>query len=162
MTALTGLRADLPPEVPGAFTCPPTNSDLPRNVLFDFASNNLTVSLTLDLGLGGMAGFVPGDFKVFFTSGVTGVCLLLDPPTPADEALCGEPRLVARTYEICMTTCKKDTLLLTESLSSSLFGREIGLGILDLLPLLVLLLSVLAGLLPAEFMQDEAWQKIDF
>ena len=87
VTALTGLRADLPPDVPGELTCPPTNSDLPRNVLFDLASNNLTVSLTLDLGLGGIAGFVPGDFKGFFTSGVTGVCLMLEPPTPAEEAL---------------------------------------------------------------------------
>ena len=79
----------------------------------DFASKSLTVSRTRDFGRGGTCGFT-GDLRL-------GLADLAGPP--ADTALCGDDR-PARM----------------ESLSSSLFGSEMGRGIRDLLDLLVLLL----------------------
>ena len=88
-----------------------------RRALLDLASNNLTVSLTRDLGLGGTCGLT-GDF----TGPLTGLT------PPAEAARWGDPppRM--------------------ESLSSSLLGREMGRGIRDLPDLLVLpLLASLVG-----------------
>ena len=95
-----------------------------RSALLDLASNSLTVSLTLDLGLGGTRGF---------TGDLTGLA------PPADTARKGE-----RAERV-------------ESLSSSLLGREIGRGILDLPDLLVLpLLASLVG----EDTQELTWKHI--
>lgn len=92
--------------------------------MLDLASNSLTVSLTLDLGLGGTRGF---------TGDLTGLA------PPADTARKGE-----RAERV-------------ESLSSSLLGREIGRGILDLPDLLVLpLLASLVG----EDTQELTWKHI--
>ena len=98
----------------------------PLKALFDFASNNLTVSRTRDFGRGGITGLT-GDLTGF-NGGLTLLFALKFPP--AEEALWG------------------DLDALTESLSSSLFGKEIGLGILDLLDLLVLDESAESGRLP--------------
>ena len=85
--------------------------------LLDLASNNFTVSLTLDLGRGGSTGLM-GDLR----AGLDLLCW------PADTARRGD--LDART----------------DNLSSSLLGNDIGLGILDLPDLLDLPLSLLASL----------------
>ena len=85
--------------------------------LLDLASKSLTVSLTRDLGLGGSWGLT-GDL----TGGLTGLV------PPAEAARWGDP---------------PDRM---ESLSSSLLGSEMGLGILDFPDLLVLpLLASLVG-----------------
>ena len=55
----------------------------PLKALFDFASNNLTVSRTLDFGRGGITGFT-GDLTDF-SGGLTLLFALKFPP--ADEAL---------------------------------------------------------------------------
>ena len=112
-------------------TCPDAwaiTAVCPLKALFDFASNNLTVSLTLDLGRGGITGFT-GDLTDF-NGGLTLLFALKFPP--AEEALWG------------------DLDALMDNLSSSRFGKEIGLGILDLLDLLVLEESAESGLLPPD------------
>lgn len=68
------------------FTCPDAwdiTAVCPRKALFDFASNNLTVSRTLDLGRGGITGFT-GDLTDF-NGGLTLLFALKFPP--AEEAL---------------------------------------------------------------------------
>lgn len=98
--------------------------------LLDLASNIFTVSLTLVFGFGGTTGFVEGDFSGLLISGNPVALFLM---TPAEAALGGEDEA------------------LTDNFSSSLFGKDIGLGIRDLLLRLVLPLAAL----PPEVTQED-------
>ena len=135
---LTGFRSLTPGPPPPSLPRPVVDNwpGTLLNALLDFASNNLTVSLTRDFGLGGTMGFT-GDLS----GGLPEADFALSwPLVPGCEAgLRGERE--ARM----------------ESLSSSLLGREIGRGILDLPDLLVLpLLASLVG----EDTQELTWKHI--
>ena len=122
---LTGFRS-LTPGPPPASLPRPVVDNWPGtllNALLDFASNNLTVSLTRDLGLGGTMGFT-GDLSGGLPE-VEADFVLSWPLVPGwEDGLKGERE--ARM----------------ESLSSSLLGRLMGRGIRDLPePLLDLPLS---------------------
>ena len=110
---LTGFRSLTPGPPPPSLPLPVVDNwpGTLLNALLDFASNNLTVSLTRDFGLGGTMGFT-GDLS----GGLPEADFALSCPlVPGCEAgLRGERE--ARM----------------ESLSSNLLGRLMGLGIRDL------------------------------
>ena len=110
---LTGFRSPTPGPPPPSLPRPVVDNwpGTLLNALLDFASNNLTVSLTRDFGLGGTMGFT-GDLS----GGLPEADFALSwPLVPGCEAgLRGERE--ARM----------------ESLSSNLLGRLMGLGIRDL------------------------------
>ena len=110
---LTGFRSLTPGSPPPSLPRPVVDNwpGTLLNALLDFASNNLTVSLTRDFGLGGTMGFT-GDLS----GGLPEADFALSwPLVPGCEAgLRGERE--ARM----------------ESLSSNLLGRLMGLGIRDL------------------------------
>jgi len=76
--AFTGFLIFTGPDAPWAIT-----AVCPLKALFDFASNNLTVSRTLDFGRGGITGFT-GDLTGF-KGGLTLLFALKVPP--AEDAL---------------------------------------------------------------------------
>ena len=122
---LTGFRS-LTPGPPPASLPRPVVDNWPGtllNALLDFASNNLTVSLTRDLGLGGTMGFT-GDLSGGLPEAEADFVLSWPLVPGWEDGLKGERE--ARM----------------ESLSSSLLGRLMGRGIRDLPePLLDLPLS---------------------